>query len=253
MIDELLFNLDKNRISGLVMVDYCKAFDMIDHDLLQQKSKAYDIENCSLRWFQSYLSNRKQLVSLCGIESTELIMNHGVPHGSILGPLMFIIFINDLPLYVSSSIHLCADDTTVVASADYNSIPDLESSLNKSVAEIAQWATINKLPLNEDKTKVLAVTGKRFGVKIDYPLNVTVNGNPLKNVTNAKLLGLNIDEKLSFEIHVDELCKKLSKRIAVLRKIRSYLSLRQRKMFYNSMIRSVMNYVNVIYQVPKPG
>ena len=85
-------------------------------------------------------------------------------------------------------------------------------------------------------------------VKIESPSNVTVNGKSAQKMfTNAKLLGLNIDEKLSFEIHVDELCKKLAKRIAVLRKIRSYLPLRQRKLFYNSMIRSIMNYVNVIW------
>ena len=156
-------------------------------------------------------------------------------------------FINDLPLHVSSSIDLYADDTTVTASVDYNSIPYLQVSLNKSVNEIAQWATSNKLPLNANKTKFLLVTGKRLESEIESYPNIMLDGMPLKMVTNVSLLGLELDDKLSFDFHVDQLCKKLSRRIAVLRKIRSHLSLQQRISFYNVMIRPVINYVSVIW------
>ncbi|PFX21450.1 RNA-directed DNA polymerase from mobile element jockey [Stylophora pistillata] len=161
IVDELLFNLDRNKVSGLVLVDYAKAFDMVDHELLLKKLEVYGVKNQELNWCQSYLSDRKQVVCLDGNKSSEAFMRHGVPQGSILGPLFFILFINDLPLHVSGTIDLYADDTTISASADVNNIPSLQSSLKTSFGEIQQWAMANKLPLNESKTKVLTVTGKR--------------------------------------------------------------------------------------------
>ena len=100
----------------------------------------------------------------------------------------------------------------------------------------AQWATSNKFPLNASKTIFMLVTGKRLATKIESFPNIMLDGIALKMVANAALSGLELDDKLSFDFHVDQLCKKLSGRIAVLRKIRSYLSLQQRIFFYNVMI-----------------
>ena len=102
IIDELLFNLDKNRVSGIVLVDYCKAFDMVDHGLLLDKLKVYGVAGETMKWFQSYLVDRHQLVNLGGCVSDMALMKHGVPQGSILGPLFFTVFINDLPLPMSA-------------------------------------------------------------------------------------------------------------------------------------------------------
>ena len=139
IIDELLFNLDKNQVSGMVLVDYCKAFDMVDHKLLLEKLKVYGVKNNSIDWFKSYLVNRHQFVSISGKTSGMALMKHGVPHDSILGLLLFIVFINDLPLHVSSSIDLYDDDTAVTVSVEYDLIPYVQVSLSKSVNEIAQW------------------------------------------------------------------------------------------------------------------
>ena len=102
IIDELLFNLDNDRVSGIILIDYCKAFDMVDHVILLNKLHAYGLDNTSLSWFQFYLSDRRQFVSMSGKESSTSIIQHGVPEGSILGPLLFVLFIDDLPLHVSS-------------------------------------------------------------------------------------------------------------------------------------------------------
>ena len=101
------------------------------------------------------MSSRKQAVHLGGAESCESLVKHGVSQGSILGPLFFILLINDLPLHDSSQIDLYADDTTITTSSDFRNISHLELLLNKSVSEIQLWANANKLPLNEEKTKVL--------------------------------------------------------------------------------------------------
>ena len=205
--------------------------------------------NQELNWCRSYLSDRKQVVCLDGNKSSEAFMRHGVPQGSILGPLFFILFINDLPLHVSGTIDLYADDTTISASADVNNIPSLQSSLKTSFGEIQQWAMANKLPLNESKTKVLTVTGKRLAPRIQQDALVIL-GTSLKALTNVdcvSLLGLNIDSALSFNAHADKVCKKLASRIAVLRKIRTYLPLPQRIQYYNSIISPVMSYVSAIW------
>ena len=233
IIDDLLFNLDRDRVSGVVLIYYCKAFDMVDHELLLKKLEAYGIVNTELRWCRSYLTGRKQVVILGGKESSEARMEDGVPQGSILGPLFFILFINDLPLHVSSQVDLYANDTTLTASAHFNNLPELQLSLNISANKIRHWADSNKLPINESKSKVLTNTGKCLASKINDELVVTVEENILVNVKSATLLGLTIDSSLSFDCHVENLCNKLAAWIGVLSKIRTFLSLKQRLLFYN--------------------
>ena len=158
----------------MVLIDYCKAFDMVDHELLLKKLEAYGIMNTELEWCWSELSGRKQVVHLGGKESSEVPMEHGVPQGSILGPLFFILFMNDLPLLVSSQVNPYADDTTLTASAHFNNLPELKLSLNISSNEIRHWADSNKLPINESKSKVLTITRKCLASKINDELVVTV-------------------------------------------------------------------------------
>ena len=165
----------------MVLVDYCKAFDMVDHKLLLEKLKVYGVENNAINWFKSYLVNRHQFVSISGKTSGMALMKHGVPHGSILGPLLFIVLISDLPLRFSSSIDLYADDTTVTVSVEYDSIPYLQLSLNKSVNEIAQWATSNKFQLNASKIIFLLVTGKHLASKIESYRNIMLDGIPFED------------------------------------------------------------------------
>ena len=120
IIDDLLFTLDNDRVSGIVLVNYHKAFDMIDHTLLSKKLEVYGISRDSFQWFTSYLKDGRQLGKLGDKQSSVATVHHGIPQGPILGPLLFIVFINDLPLYVTSSrFHLYTNDTTLTSSANY--------------------------------------------------------------------------------------------------------------------------------------
>ena len=165
-----------------------------------------------------------------------------------MGPLLFIAFINNLPLHVSSAqTDLYADDTTATSTANYGSFDILQSSLTSAISEVDQWATANKLPLNESKTKVLTVTGKRLSTRIGHDLAVVVNGKQLENVRCAKLLGLEIDHELTFNPHVDKICIKLSQRIGILKRIKCCLPLKHRLLYYNTMIRPIIDYVSVVW------
>ena len=137
---------------------------------------------------------------------------------------------------------LYADNTTITTSSDFRNISQLELSLNTSVSEIQLWANANKLPLNEEKTNVLMINGKRLAPKLRNLPNVTTDGvKTLKIVNSATLLGLEIDNMLCFNLHVEMICKRLSSRIAVLRKIRVFLPLSQRLLYYKAIIRPVLS------------
>ena len=230
VIDDLLFNLDNDCVSGMVLIDYRKELDMIDHTLLLKKLEVYGLSTETLQWFTCCLRNRRQLVKLGDKQSNVANFPHGIPQGSILGPLLFIVFINNLPFHVTSSaIDLYADDTTLTSCANYSSIDRLEQNLNSSVAEIAEWSVFNKLPINESKTKAILITGKRLPSKINYEMALTINGTKLEVVPSVKLLGLEIDSELSFNSHVEKLSTKLSQRIGILKKIRSCLPMHETK------------------------
>ena len=130
----------------MVLVDYRKALDMVDHGVLFKKLQLYGIANQELQWCHSYLSDRKQVVHVRGAQSCDALVKHGIPQGSILGPQFSIIFINDLPLHVDVQVDLYADDTPHVTN-----FSSLERLLNRSVSEIQSWADANKLPLNESR------------------------------------------------------------------------------------------------------
>ncbi|PFX16295.1 putative RNA-directed DNA polymerase from transposon BS [Stylophora pistillata] len=237
-----IFSNQPQRIQNII----CPVIGLADHlPLFARIGFSSTLEDCESL---SIIYRRRQLVSMDDKESPTAWVRHGVLLGSIISPLLFIAFINDLPLHVSSAeIDLYADDTTLISAAHFENIDNLQSSLTTAISDVIQWATANKLPLNENKTKVLTITGKRLSTRIEHDLEVLINGKQLENVQFAKLLGLEIDQELTFIPHIDKLCKKLSQRRGILKKIKYCLPLNHRLLFYNAMIRPVMDYVNVVW------
>ena len=222
LLDQLLFDLDENRVSGLVLVDYRKAFDLIDHSILIKILYSYGIRGQFLELFESYFSDRSQCVNVGGVKSTIRHIDYGVPQGSIQSKL-FIVFINDLPGQIERSVvDMYADDTTLSYAPDYSSAPQsIVVDLQKDITSLANWSRSNQLVMNEEKTKTMLVTGRRLQKKLDtFDLHLSMNGKNLEQVSSFKLLGLTFDDELSFDAHVEKLCTKLSQRIAVLSKIK---------------------------------
>ena len=166
MVDSWLDVLDNGKLVGLLLVDFKKAFDLVDHEILLAKLKIYGINEATASWFKSYLAQRQQLVSIGEVKSELKSITCGVPQGSILGPLLFLLFINDLSLYTTKVFtDLYADDTTMYDIQD--SLSDIEQNLQEALANLHFWCKCNGMVINTDKTKLMIVTTSQKRQRLD--------------------------------------------------------------------------------------
>ena len=159
IIDRALNNLDNNCINGFIFADFKKAFDLVDHDLLLEKLRLYDLDDSSLHLMRSYLTSRKQFTTVENVSSPLRELTHGVPQGSVLAPLLFLIFINDLPeaFTPSTTVDIFADDTTLSNSATWNEVGTLKNDLGNSILLLEDWSKQNRPHLNIKKTKSMLI------------------------------------------------------------------------------------------------
>ena len=190
MIDSWLNAMDKGKIIGVVLVDFKKAFDLVDHRILLNKLDIYGIKDETLMWFSTYLSNRRQQVSVNNTMSDFKQISYGVPQGSILGPLLFLLFINDLPLYTDNvSTDLYADDTTLYDIQD--SVEQIGENLQRAINNLHTWCQNNGMILNSSKTKVMLVTSNQKRQRLHNDnLILNYNNETLSMITNDKILGV---------------------------------------------------------------
>ena len=249
MIDSWLKAINDGKFVGCLMVDFRKAFDLVDHNILLQKLKLYKCDESSLSWFNSYLSNRTQRVAMNNKCSDSEQISFGVPQGSILGPLLFLIFINDLPLalkHAVTSIDLYADDTTVYDIQ--SSMETLQQNLQNSLILLNKWCRENGMVINTDKTKVMLITSrqKRYKLQNDS-LFLNSDGVDLKLSSNEKILGVQIEENLIWNGHFQYISKKIASSLWLLSQIKSFLSVDDKLLFYNAYIRPHLEYCSVIW------
>ena len=177
-----------------------KAFDTVDHDILLSKLNAYGIRGFVRNWFKSYLKDRQQKCFVNGCLSESRALTCGVPQGTILGPLLFLLYIDDLPNCLSHSQPRMFANDTHLTFAD-NDITKIERNLNDDLANISQWLIVNKLTLNMSKTEFIVIGSRQRLYTFDSAPVLLINGAPVKQVESTKLLGLNIDEHLSWSVH----------------------------------------------------
>ena len=236
-LDNIYTSLENWESVATVFLDFSKAFDTVNHRILIQKLEHLGIRGRANDWFSSYLTNRQQTVCIDKISSTPKTITMGVPQGSILSPTIFLLYINDMAKSSDALkfIHF-ADDTTVFAShKNLNSVTD---AINNGLENIDEWLKANRLSLNVEKTSYMLFSNKK---STDCPI-FKIRNQILSNVSNAKFLGIHLDDKLSFKNHVDTLCKKLSQSLGAFRKIAFYLPEFIKTKLYYSLIYSRLSY-----------
>ncbi|CAB3990815.1 Hypothetical predicted protein, partial [Paramuricea clavata] len=233
--------------SDIIYLDFAKAFDSVDHQILLRKLKSYGVTGRLLDWFRDYLSGRTQRVVVEGVPSSWVPVISGVPQGSILGPILFAVFINDLPEVISngSSEAMYADDTKLFR--NINSTTDGDC-LQESLSNLDTWSHDNNIKFNALKCKVLSVTRKKYPVTYNYHLG----SSSLLRVRKEKDLGIIVTDNLLWNSHIQMITAKANKMLGLLKrtcplltetKIRRslYLSLVQSKLCYGTEIWSPFN------------
>ena len=238
LMNRNILAMDQNKKPINIFMDLSKAFDTLDHPILMEKLKYYGIQGTALKLFESYLSNRRQLIDFDTNFSDELPIQMGVPQGSILGPLLFIIYMNDFHQSTTKFKPIIyADDTTLVASLDaFNCTGEL---INTEVNKVTSWLSANKLSLNVNKTKamVFSPTQRNF-IKPDIKINDTV----LEYVDSFNYLGIIFDKNLSWKNHIDHIIKKISKTIGIMKRLKHVLPKNILLTLYNTLIMPHLTY-----------
>lgn len=246
--DDIMSTLDRGNEVHAIYTDFSKAFDVVDHNILLNKLAYLGIHGSLLRWIASYLNNRSQLVALCGYKSKQLPISSGIAQGSHLGPLLFAIFINNIPVVITYSKSLLyADDLKV-----YKEIkrPEDCHQLQTDINSLANWCEANNMTLNTSKCFQINFTRKRHPTEWSY----IINGQTLPGVKTARDLGVVVDSTFKFTAHIEHLVSKANKILGfVIRKTKVFRSTACLQLLYNSYVRSVLEYCspawNPVYAV----
>jgi hypothetical protein len=229
----------------VVFMDISKAFDRVWHEGLIYKLKGHGIKGTLLRWIQSYLADRKQRVIINGAKSEWGSIKAGVPQGSVLGPLLFLIFINDITYVIRHcKIRLFADDTCLYIEVD--DPEEAAQALNADLSNIQTWADRWLITFSPPKTEDMLITNKRDR---QHP-EVKLNDEVIKQVTSHKHLGVHLTKDLSWTKHAEETAKKANKCLGVIRPLKHRLDRRSLETLYTSFVRPVIEYADVVWDVP---
>ena len=224
-----------------VFLDLQKAFDTINHNILIKKLDLYGLQKPALNILGSYLKNKFQMCTVNGVLSKKNLVTCGIPQGSILGPLLFLIYINDLPTSLEhSSSRMFADDTTLTVSG--KSLHDVEVAINHDLSNVNQWLCANKLSLNLVKTEYILIGSRHNINNILATPKVFVGDIPIKRVRETKALGVYIDEFLSWEKHIDKIAKKVSSGIGAIRKLKPCVDRNTLSCAYNALVLPHLDY-----------
>lgn len=234
-LNDLYESLDQRKKTLGIFIDLSKAFDLVNHEILLDKLEHYGIRGVPLKWFDSYLQTRTHYVELNNCKSECLSLAVGVPQGSILGPLLYIIYVND---FCIKNAIMYADDTSLIISG--STVNDTLVSANSQLQDAHNWFTINHLTLNSKKTFFM-----RFNLsnrKFDHSLLIKSNKGPIKQENESKFLGIYLSENCKWNTHIDKVCSRVAPVCYILHQLRKVTDIPVLLMFYYAQFHSLISY-----------
>ena len=248
IINDLLSALDNGQVSLLSLLDLSAAFDTIDHStLLNRLQHTFGISSHALAWFHSYLSGRTQIVSVSGFSSRSAVLNYGVPQGSVLGPILFVLYtqpISDIVAHHDISHHCFSDDNQIYTSDDISLLPSIIDRSQLCISDIKAWMTCNKLQLNNDKTELIFILSKRLMSTISVPSSVQLGTSLIQTSTTVRNLGVVLDHTLSFQTQISSICRACYLELRRISSVRHLLSEEATKTLVSAFILSRLDYCN---------
>ena len=243
IIDRWTASLDKGKVIANCSVDLAKGFDTIPHGILLKKLPLYGFSDTACKWFASYLSDRFQRVKLGHHISDPLPVKIGVPQGSVLGPILFIIYVNDLPFSVKhANVSMYADDSSIDCSGD--TIIEAQTRLQSALNKASTWFAHNRLVVNTNKSSLMLISHFKNPLET---LNISPNGESLDCIPSSQLLGLNIRNDLSWNDHITSIVRKLSPKLGLFFRLQKFLPKSILTTLYFTLIQPHIDYCIFIW------
>ena len=233
-------HLDRNDLVFSLYLDYRKAFDSVDHGILLDKLFFYGIRGHPYHWFKSYLTNRSQYVNINNVTSDVQFLTHSVPQGSNLGPLLFLIYINDFPSCSDFFDFLMfADDCTLTCPIKRNNLNLAHHQINFNLESVSRWTNANRIKINCQKTKFI-IFSYRHQFNLDEP--ISIGGYEIEQVTSIKFLGVFLDKSLCFYNHVNHISRTVARCLGIFSKLREFFSINIMRSLYYALVYPHISY-----------
>jgi exonuclease III len=252
LVSSVLHALEANDIVVGLFLDLSKAFDFVDHSIILQKMEKYGIRGPALSWLHSYLSERQQITQIqyksavdnsnLSVNSASRINHKGVPQGSILGPLLFLLYVNDLPSCIRHHCLLFADDTTIIIKGKTHN--ELTENISITLTDVSNWLHKNGLCMNTSKTKLVRFATRNSKIA---PLNIKMGNEQIEEVTSTMFLGIVIDTYLNWKQQVDVVSTRINKFNFAIRKLKVITSDKTALLVYHSYVASALRYGIVVW------
>ena len=247
--DDIIKAMERGEVTLALFSDYSKAFDTVEYSQTLRKLHHIGFSKKAIAWMLSYLTDRYQFVQINDKRSSRGRVRFGVPQGSVLGPVIFNLYVTDLQDCVQGNIYQFADDTSSLEHCKVKNLPTCVERVNKQLSEMQHWSTINNLSYNQGKTKCMLLSSTKmcqFHNLDEYKVNINHIGKSIEQVKVIKLLGVLIDEHLTFENYVNEMISSCYKKLFVLRKLKKFAPRHVRKQLAEALVLSKLDYCNVL-------